>query len=81
MGDVIHGWKDRYNERYPNPETICLGPCDGMGCFPVNRNNKKADYKRLWDEAEKEKPSDDGWHIVRCPDCEGTGKNKNGKSD
>ena len=75
MGDVIK-FTDRYNDRYPDPELMCLGQCDGMGCFPVNKNDKNPDYQRLWDEAEKKKPSDDGWHIVRCPDCEGTGKKK-----
>jgi len=79
MGDVIE-WKDRYGDRYPDPETICLGPCDGMGCFPLNKNNRNPQYKRLWDEAEKKKPSRDGWHFVECSDCKGTGK-KNGRSD
>lgn len=28
----------------------------------------------LWDEAEREAQTDDGWHFVRCPDCAGTGR-------
>lgn len=76
MGDVLN-FRDRYGGKYPDPETICLGPCDGMGCFPVNRNNRNPEYAALWDEAEKENSTDDGWHIVRCPDCKGTGKKKN----
>lgn len=31
----------------------------------------------LWRAAEAAKPSDDGWHFVGCPDCEGTGKRPN----
>jgi len=73
MGDVIE-WKDRYNGRYPDPETVCLGPCDGMGCFPLSRNDRNPQYKKLWEEAEENKPSEDGWHFVKCPDCKGTGK-------
>ena len=26
------------------------------------------------DEAEKEETADDGWHFVKCPECNGTGK-------
>lgn len=31
-------------------------------------------FKELWLAAEKESPSEDGYHFVRCPDCKGTGK-------
>ena len=73
MGDLI-GWRDRYGGNYPDPENVCLGPCDGMGGFPLSRNDRNPQYKALWEEAEKKNPSDDGWHIVTCPDCKGTGK-------
>jgi len=72
MGDVIE-WNDRYGGKYPDPETICLGPCDGMGCFPVSKN-ENGKYAALWEEAEKKKPTKNGWHFVKCPECNGTGK-------
>jgi len=28
---------------------------------------------RRWELAETEKPSDDGYHFIVCPHCEGTG--------
>lgn len=27
----------------------------------------------LWHEAEAKSPADDGWHFVKCPDCDGSG--------
>ena len=73
MADVIE-WSDRYGGRYPNPETICLGPCEGMGCFPVHRNESNPEYIALWKTAEKENQSQDGWHFVKCLDCNGSGR-------
>lgn len=31
-------------------------------------------YRPLWEEAEAQEPSEDGWHFVKCPTCGGTGK-------
>ena len=73
MADIID-FTDRYGGKYPDPETICLGPCEGMGCFPLHRNESRIEYIALWEEAEKEQQSDNGWHFVKCPECNGTGK-------
>ena len=70
----------------PDPETMCEGQCEGIGWIPVymNTENIKGSLSRddekdpqlitAWQEAEKIKPTDDGWHFVKCPDCNGTGK-------
>ena len=84
---------DRYSATgtpYPNPETMCEGHCEGMGCVPVYdlRGDPKAeqptqimaiDYNERdpelvarWEAAEAKNPTDDGWHFVVCPDCNGT---------
>jgi hypothetical protein len=80
---------DRYSGTgipYPDPDTICIGQCEGMGCVPVFIYNgiRIDEYAALisdetnpelikrWHEAEAVKPTDDGWHFVICPDCEGT---------
>jgi len=68
---------DRYQALgipYPDPATMCKGPCEGTGWFPCKKDSPK--YSSLWAEAEKEKPTDDGWHFVKCPDCGGTGKRR-----
>ena len=31
-------------------------------------------WKSLWEAAEKKKATDDGWHFVECPQCDGTGE-------
>lgn len=73
----------------PSPETVCKGHCEGTGVIPIYmkegdpRTSPKLargpdeddpELIRRWREAEKEEPSDDGYHFVTCPDCEGTGK-------
>lgn len=67
---------DRYSalgKKRPDPKTVCLGPCEGMGFFPVKWDNDNQIYMALWREAEKIKKSKDGWHFVNCPDCNGSG--------
>lgn len=103
---------------YPDPATICLGPCEGIGCFPVKNQRRtevsslaelveEAGYQKLWDEEHRKSCSVggvvrnlwrhkewwfwksvfrdvlrylrggeycDGWHFVKCSDCDGTGK-------
>lgn len=70
-------WSDRYSgtgvER-PDPNTVCPGQCEGMGVVPVQSDDDDPVFAALWREAEKQAPSDDGWHFVKCPTCEGTGK-------
>jgi hypothetical protein len=89
MGEPIE-ISDRYSATgipRPDPGTVCLGDCEGMGCVPVFVRIGKApdgsaalitesetdpELVRRWQEAEAKKPSDDGWHFVVCPACEGT---------
>lgn len=78
---------DRYSATgtpYPDPETICPGQCEGMGCVPVYMETGRAPDGQAvlitedpelicrWQAAEAKCPSDDGWHFVICPVCEGT---------
>ena len=68
---------DRYEAlgvSYPDPETMCRGECEGTGWVPVKKDDKDTTFRALWEAAEKESPTDDGWHFVRCPVCAGTGK-------
>ena len=64
---------DRYGGAYPNPETVCKGQCEGMGVVPISKDDMEEPWRTLWLEAEKKKPSDDGTHFVKCPECNGTG--------
>ena len=65
---------DRYGDNPPDPATVCGGTCEGMGCVPIHEDETDEKWKVLWDEAEKESHADDGWHFVKCPECNGTGK-------
>jgi heterodisulfide reductase subunit B len=64
---------DRYKALgipYPDVETMCLGQCEGTGWFPENDQTSE-----LWIAAHNAEPHEcDGWHFVKCPDCNGTGK-------
>lgn len=31
---------DRYGGNYPNPNTVCLGDCEGMGTYPEEVGGK-----------------------------------------
>ena len=87
-GDVsddeeIIEWVDRYGcFSLVDPETVCKGDCEGMGVVPVYRNfggegwasEKDPAYRALWDEAEANNPTEDGWHFVPCIDCHGKGE-------
>lgn len=66
---------DRYQALgvpYPDPATMCVGECEGLGVVPVKAD--EPGYETDWLEAEAKAPSDDGWHFVTCHDCHGTGK-------
>jgi len=68
---------DRYQAlgmAYPDPKTVCLGDCEGTGYVPVKMTDGNETYRRLWIDAQAKEPTDDGWHFVKCPDCDGTGK-------
>lgn len=76
----------------PDPKTVCKGHCEGTGVVPVYHSSgdrhiddpvhaspvKEIDGALLkaWEEAEKESPTDDGWHFVKCPSCGGSGKQR-----
>ena len=109
---------DRYSatgKPYPNPDTVCLGKCEGMGCYPVQRRRPSDDayvievdvfdqglwdvehdlhcnlwgvIADLWNNREwwywksigrdiwrllRGKGYCDGWHFVKCADCQGAG--------
>lgn len=70
---------DRYSAagiEPPHPDTVCQGQCEGMGCVPIAKDETEEPWRTLWLEAERKDPADDGWHFVKCPDCNGTGKRK-----
>ena len=48
----------------------------GMGGLVSMGGPSSADarYQEKWQEAEDKEPTDDGWHFVKCLDCNGTGK-------
>lgn len=59
---------DRYSAAgipYPDPATVCPGPCEGMGFYPEN------DPLR-WEEGAI--PDEIGYVFQTCPICKGTGK-------
>jgi hypothetical protein len=58
----------------PNPDTMCDGECEGTGVVPIDKDCTEEPYRTLWLEAEAKKPTDDGFHFVACPTCQGTGK-------
>jgi len=68
---------DRYEATgmdYPDPKTVCKGQCEGMGAVPIKHDETDPKWKALWDKAEAKEKSDDGWHFVECPECNGSGK-------
>jgi hypothetical protein len=75
----------------PNLLTMCRGHCEATGVVPVympegdtrlsplavlEENERHPDLILAWRTAEAERPSYDGWHFVRCPDCKGTGRTR-----
>lgn len=72
-------FSDRYDAigiPHPDPATVCKGQCEGVGCYPVDRpGDEDATYRaQAWRDAERASPADDGWHFIRCEDCNGTGR-------
>lgn len=37
-------WTDRYGGNWPDPETVCKGLCDGIGSYPVKRDDGEWDF-------------------------------------
>ncbi len=58
----------------PDPATMGEDQCEGMGFVPISENEDEEPWASLWKEAEAKSRSDDGYHFVRCPSCNGTGK-------
>lgn len=72
-------FRDRYQALgipLPDPKTVCSGDCEGTGVVPIFEDETDPVYRQLWEKAEKEKPSNDGWHFVTCPTCNGSGHNR-----
>jgi hypothetical protein len=70
-----------YTDRYdalglppPDPATMCPDECEGTGFVPVKGDRIAEPWATLWRAAEAKEPADDGWHFVRCPTCNGTGR-------
>lgn len=73
---------------YPDPQTMCKGQCEGTGWFPECDESSPlwqeahragcstfwARLKRMVKLREWRMRRCDGWHFVKCPDCNGTGK-------
>jgi len=72
MATDEYEFTDRYKALgipYPDPTTMCKGPCEGIGVYPEDNPSVEA-----WKVAHA-KPHDepcDGWHFVTCPSCNGT---------
>lgn len=66
----------RYVSKQPSWLTSCHGECDATGFVPVHKKHLGEDdlLTELWLEAERFHHSDDEWHFVKCPDCNGTAK-------
>lgn len=65
---------DAFGIPEPDPETMCKGQCEGTGFVPIEKDDEEEPWRSLWLEAEAKEPAKDGWHFVKCPDCNGTGK-------
>lgn len=77
MEEIIYS--DRYDNKYPDPRTMCTGDCEGMGIVPVKWDDEDERYREKWREAENENPDrlnpdiKPDYHFVPCNQCEGTG--------
>lgn len=66
-------FSDRYSATgtpRPQPETVCKGRCEGMGCYPTKDRSR-------WPKKAKSKS---GWFFVTCEVCGGTGVRTNSHS-
>lgn len=68
---------DRYGGNYPDPATVCLGQCEGMGMYPVHPEDAGlTEYERQ--QVELTQPDEIGFHFITCSACAGTGKRSDG---
>lgn len=72
-----HEFTDRYGGGpYPDPATMCKGQCEGLGVYPQTLDDRTIteEERRRWQEAhDKDAHTCDGYHFIKCPDCDGTG--------
>lgn len=62
------GYVPTYNPEFKFPE-------DGKErCHPSDTTPLSSALLVLWNAAEQENPTDDGWHFIKCPECNGSGK-------
>ena len=78
------GLHDRYSATgtpRPDPKTVCLGPCEGMGCVPVTLKRRKRAGDRWYDKLveayhqsleDGKEPDEVGYIFVTCPACNGS---------
>lgn len=65
---------DRYGGNWPDPATVCLGDCDGMGRVPIHAGDPDPFYYNQWRDLEAIELSPNGFHFAVCKHCRGTGK-------
>lgn len=60
----------------PDPATMCQGQCESIGFYPQHRDDMSMTpaERAAWDAAEAAEHAEDGWHFIRCAECNGTGK-------
>lgn len=61
---------------FPDPATMCKGQCEGLGTYPQSLDDCTIteEERQRWQEAhDKNAHACDGYHFIKCPDCEGTG--------
>lgn len=63
----------------PDPNNICPGQCEGLGCYPVSVRDQTEltgdEQRELLDALERGNKEDEiGYVMIRCPTCHGTGK-------
>lgn len=79
-------YTDRYQAlgiSYPDPQTMCEGNCEGTGWYPQRLDDSTiTEYEKAeWTAAHRAPEAHengskecDGWHFIKCEDCNGTGK-------
>ena len=74
-GDCVIELTNRYDALgvpLPDPDTMCLGRCEGTGWVLIPKDEMEEPWRSMWLEAEAKEPVADGWHEFVCPDCKGT---------
>ena len=69
----VFTFTDRYSATgtpRPDPKTVCLGRCEGMGFYPMQCACKGMNERHRPDKEMK------GWCWVNCADCGGTAEKR-----